>query len=110
MLAFFVAIGVASWFYAYANFNEVHSKNMVWMVTVALMYAAVEYSIKIPTYHLYRKQFTPAQLQMFWLGATTMSVLIYQYLYTTKTMKAHTMVTVVGIVSLLAVETWLDQL
>jgi uncharacterized protein (DUF486 family) len=109
MILFFVAIAVASWIYAYANFHE-SGRTVPSMVLVAIMYASVEYSIKIPAYHFYRSVFAPAQLQMFWLCATTLSVLLYQYLYTKKKIKAHTLVTVVGIVSLLCVESWLDQL
>lgn len=112
LLIFGVFIFMASLAYSFANFSEAKNKTNVNilsleflpLVAIALGYAFLEYSFKIPGYYLVRDILSPLDLQMLWLLITSISVILFQKFYLNKEIQFHSYVTFALIIIILIID------
>jgi len=112
LLIFVVFIFIASLAYSFANFSEAKNKTNIDilslkflpLVAIALGYAFVEYSCKIPAYYLVRDILSPIDLQMFWLIFTSMSVMLFQKFYLKQEIQFHSYIAFILIMLILIID------
>lgn len=112
LLIFGVFIFMASLAYSFGNFSEAKNKTNVNilsleflpLVAIALGYAFLEYSFKIPGYYLVRDIISPLELQMIWLLITSISVILFQKFYLNKEIQFHSYVTFALIIIILIID------
>ena len=112
LLIFGVFIFMASFAYSFANYSEAKNKTNVNilsleflpLVAIALGYAFLEYSFKIPGYYLVRDILSPLDLQMLWLLITSISVILFQKFYLNKEIQFHSCVTFALIIIILMID------
>lgn len=112
LLIFGVFIFASSLAYSFANFSEVkHNTNVdvlsldfLPIIAIALGYAFVEYSFKIPAYYLVRDILNPIELQLCWLLFTSISVILFQKFYLNKAIQFHSYVAFILIMLILIID------
>jgi len=112
LLIFSIFIFISSLTYSFANFSEAKNKTNVNIISLeflpviamALGYAFLEYSFKIPGYYLVRDILTPIELQMIWLLLTSISVILFQKFYLNKEIQFHSCVTFALIIIILIID------
>jgi uncharacterized protein (DUF486 family) len=103
---------MASLAYSFGNFSEAKNKTNVNIISldflpivaIALGYAFLEYSFKIPGYYLVRDILSPLDLQMLWLLITSISVILFQKFYLNKEIQFHSYVTFALIIIILIID------
>lgn len=107
-----ILLVLSSLVYSLANFSEAGNKNAVnilsleflLMIAISIGYASFEYGFKIPAYHLLKDIFSPIELQMIWLLLTSISVLLFQKFYLSKSIPLHSYISCALIVLILIID------
>ena len=99
-IIFALGVLLAALFYTIANFHDrVTNKGILFTILVSLMFATIEYSIKIPLWYYVRKMISPIIIQITWITIITVMVMGYQVFYLKD--KPHPISVFLGIISVL---------
>ena len=112
IIIFSILLLFASGFYSFANFreNKVNSKiniisqKFLIILAMAVGFASIEYLFKIPGFILIKDVLSPVQIQMVWLFATSISVILFQKLYLKQIIQQHSYISFALIFAILIIE------
>jgi uncharacterized protein (DUF486 family) len=112
IIIFSILLLFASGFYSFANFreNKVNSKiniisqKFLIILAMAVGFASIEYLFKIPGFILIKDVLSPVQIQMVWLFATSISVILFQTLYLKQIIQQHSYISFALIFAILIIE------
>ena len=71
---------------------------------MAVGFASIEYLFKIPGFILIKDVLSPVQIQMVWLFATSISVILFQKLYLKQIIQQHSYISFALIFAILIIE------
>lgn len=117
IIIFVLLILVASILYSFANFKEdavkgkinIISQKFLILLVIALSFGSLEYLFKIPGFILVKDLLSPVQLQMIWLFATSISVILFQRLYLNQIIQRHSYITFSLIFIILIIEMYMKS-
>ena len=112
LLIYVVFMFIAGLAYSFANFSEAKTKtkidllplDILPLIAIAIGYACIEYSFKIPAHYLVRDILSPIDIHLFWLLVSSIGVILFQIVYLNKEIKFHSYVAFVLIMLILIIE------
>jgi uncharacterized protein (DUF486 family) len=111
-IVFVIAITIASVLYVLGNYYESTTKKttpLYYIVLISLLFASLEYIVKIPTYYYYRKYLSPTQLQIIWISITSLMVVLYDTYFLHNKLSSHTKISFAIILTVLISEITLSS-
>ena len=109
VLLFIIPIAIASFVYAAANFKEANNEKAALqeVLAISLLFASMEYLLKVPAIHFIKGRISPLTIQLIWIFATFISVILFQKFYLEKTINMHSIIIGVLISILIGLELYL---
>jgi len=112
IIIFLILLIFASGFYSFANFREhkvngkinIISQKFLIILAMAICFASIEYLFKIPGFILIKDVLSPVQIQMVWLFATSISVILFQNIYLKQNIQRHSYISFTLISIILVIE------